>query len=83
MEASFEVQDRGSWVITAPSTVDLQIRDKDLIQFPTPDGRVKDTYINTIELVCSAEETKLAIGLPSGFTKEDEPARTEVWLVQQ
>jgi len=82
-EASFEGQTRDSWVITAPSTVDLKIRERDRIQFRTPDGRVIETYVNAVELARSAEGTELAIRLPSGFSKEDVPAGTEIWLVQQ
>jgi hypothetical protein len=63
--------------------LDFRLRAQDAIQFRNPDGRVLNTYIASIEMLCGPEvKDRRAFLLPKEITKQDVPKGTEIWLVQ-
>lgn len=64
-------------------SVNVRIRVRDQIQLRTPDGRVLDTQIASIELLKPSDGSpcRAAIMLPRELVKNDIPIGTEVWLV--
>jgi hypothetical protein len=66
-----------------PEGVDVRIRVRDQIRLRTPDGRVLDTQIASIELLKPSDGSpcRSAIMLPRELVKKDVPIGTEVWLV--
>lgn len=87
MTLLFKVEDvfdfgRGCVMVPAvPNGVAVRIRDK--IQLRTPDGRVLDTHIASVELSKPSDGSACgaAIMLPRELVKRDVPTGTEVWLV--
>jgi len=83
VEDTFTVTGRGCVIIPAVPRPDcnFRLRAKDPIQLRTPDGRVIDTCIASIELVCGpAVKCRMVFLLPHGITKTDVPKGTEIWL---
>jgi len=64
--------------------LDFRLRANDPIQLRTPDGRVLDTYVAGIEMLCGpAVKDRMAFLLPKDVTKQDVPKGTEIWLTQE
>jgi len=59
------------------------LRARDSIQLRDPDGKVLNTHIVSVELLCGPEgKCRLALLLPRDVTKEDIPNGTEIWYGQ-
>jgi hypothetical protein len=85
VEDTFSVSGRGCVLVPADprSSLDFRLRAKDPIQLRTPDGRILDTYVAGIELLCRpAVKDRMAFLLPKDVTKQDIPKGTEIWLPQ-
>jgi hypothetical protein len=66
--------------------LDFKIRAEDKIQLHTPDGRLLNTHIASIEFLYGEKEggrkgCRMAIMLPRDIVKNDVPSGTEVWLL--
>jgi translation elongation factor EF-Tu-like GTPase len=86
VEDVFQISGRGCVVVPAVpgSSVDFQLRTHDSIQLRNPDGRVLDTYIAGIEMVCGQKvRDRIAFLLPGNITTHDVPKETEIWLIQK
>ena len=84
VEDVFDISGRGCVIApVVPSGADFKIRAKDQIQLRTPDGRVLDTHIASIELLKPQDGSacRMAIMLPRDLVKQDVPIGTEVWLL--
>ena len=56
----------------------------DPIQLRTPDGRIFDAHVGGIEMICGPKVDRSRmhpILLPPGFSKQDVPIGTELWVV--
>ncbi len=63
------------------SRLDLPLRARDSIQLRNPDGRILDTFISTIEMLCGPNVIdRMAFQLPGNITKDDVSKETEIWL---
>jgi len=67
-----------------PETLDFRIRAKDQIELHTPEGRILETYIASIELAKPQDGSpcRMVIMLPGDIAKQDVPTGTEVWFDQ-
>jgi len=86
VEDVFDLSGRGC--VLAPqifSNVDVKVHAKDQLQLRTPDGKVLDTHIASIELGKPQDGSpcRAFIMLPRELGKEDIPIGTEVWLVER
>jgi translation elongation factor EF-Tu-like GTPase len=84
VEDVFDISGRGC--VLAPqifTTVDVKVREKDQLQLRTPDGKVLDTHIASIELGKPqlGGHCRAFIMLPRELDKKDIPIGTEVWLL--
>lgn len=74
------VIDRDTW---AP---DVKIRNRDKIQLRTPDGRIFDTEIASIEFLSrprlQRNRDNTGVVLPASIKVDQIPAGTEIWLLQ-
>ena len=80
---TFQIEGRG-FVIAFDAPV-FRLLVNDPIQLRTPDGRILNTHVGGIEMVCGPKIDRSRmhpILLPPGFSKQDVPIGTEVWLVQ-
>jgi len=83
----FDISGRGCVIVPViPEDLDFKIRAKDKIQLHTPDGRLLDTHIASIEFLYGEKEggrkgCRMAIMLPREFVKKDVPIGTEIWLL--
>jgi hypothetical protein len=82
VEDSFQITGRGCVIVPSkPRSPKFQLRAKDRIQLRYPDGRIIETYIAAIEMVCGPKvKDRLAFLLPQPITKSDVPSGTEIWL---
>lgn len=83
VQDAFQISGRGCVVVlTQPRSPEFRLRAKDRIQLRYPDGRILETYIAGIEMLCGPNVKKegLAFLLPESITKSDVPSGTEVWL---
>lgn len=83
VEGVFDISGRGC--VLAPqvfSNLDVKVRAKVQLQLRTPDGKVLDTHIASIELGKPQDGSpcRTFIMLPREFVKKDIPIGTEVWL---
>jgi len=84
VEDVFDLSGRGC--VLAPqvfSNVGVKVRAKDRLQLRTPDGRVVDTHIASIELGKPQDGSpcRAFIMLPRELGKKHIPIGTEVWLL--
>ena len=83
VEHAFEIEGLGCVIAPGapyPSATVPVVRKRDQIQLRTPDGRVIDTYVASIELISGpAFKDSVAIRLPKPIRPADIPAGTEVW----
>jgi hypothetical protein len=80
VEDVFRIPGRGCAVVPAlpGPNVDFRLRTHDSIQLRNPDGRVFNTYIASIEMVCGAKVScRMAFLLPGNITMQDVPRETE------
>jgi hypothetical protein len=84
VETSFEVTGRGCVIVPAWLTED-KIRVKDSIQLRTADGKVRETHITGIEILCGLKpsDSRMAILVTQDITKQDVPEETEIWLLKR
>jgi hypothetical protein len=85
VDETFEIAGRGCVVVpTVPrASLEFRLRAKDSIQLRTPDGRVLDTYIAGIEMICGSHvKEHMAFLLPQNITKQEIPKDTEIWLIR-
>jgi hypothetical protein len=86
VQASFEVADRGCFIILVRDDVkgpnaEFTLKVKDPIQIRRPDGQVLDTYVEGFEMASgSAVKGRLVVRLPRSVTKSDVPKGTEIWV---
>jgi hypothetical protein len=81
---SFGFQDAVAPLFLPCPNVDFRLRTHDSIQLRNPDGRVFDTNIASIEMVCGAKVScRMAFLLPGNITMQDVPRETEIWLIQK
>jgi hypothetical protein len=85
IEDTFQISGRGLIVMVQVPSSDLNLRVNDQIQLRTPEGRILDTRVAAIEILCGPKvDPRLrAISLPSNITKQDVPRTMEVWLAQE
>ena len=86
VEDVFDISERGCVIApVVPPGADSKIRAKDQIQLRTPNGRVHDTHIASIEWLKPQDggACRIAIMLPRDLVKQDVPAGTEVWLLSR
>jgi translation elongation factor EF-Tu-like GTPase len=86
VEDTFSISGRGCVVVPAVprSSLDFRLRAQDPIQLRTPDGRVLDTYVAGIEMICGPKVVDpIAFLLPENVTQQDVPKGTEIWLIQE
>jgi hypothetical protein len=64
--------------------LDFRIRAKDQIELRTPEGRVLQTHIASVEFAkLQVAPCRMAIMLPVDIAKQDVPTGTEVWLLHE
>jgi hypothetical protein len=83
VEAVFDISGRGRVIAPAvPAGADFSIRVNDQVQLRTPDGRVLDTHIASIDFLNPQDGStcRMAIMLPHDLAKQNIPTGTEVWL---
>ena len=83
VEDKFEISGRGCVIVPAiPEGLDFRIRAKDQIELRTPDGRVLQTHIASIEFAKQdVRPCRMVIMLPPDIAKQDVPTGTEVWFL--
>jgi translation elongation factor EF-Tu-like GTPase len=87
VEDVFDISGRGCVLVPAiPNGLDFKIKPSDQIQLRTPDGRVLDSRIASVEFLYGKNEDgnkhcRMAIMLPNGIVKEEVPKGTEVWIL--
>jgi hypothetical protein len=85
VEDAFQISERGCVIVPAipRAKVEFLLHAQDLIQLRNPDGRILDTYIVGIEMVCGPKaRDRMAFLLPADITKRDVPRGTEIWLTR-
>ena len=83
VEDVFFISGRGCVIVPAISEgSDFKIRAKDQIELRTPDSRVLQTHIASVELAKPQDGSpcRMVIMLPPEIAKEDVPTGTEVWV---
>jgi hypothetical protein len=83
VQCSFKVAGRGCVIVPDlfGSNVDFRVKAKDHIQLRYRDGRVLDTHIVGVELVCGPDvKNHLAFLLPEAMTQQNIPDGAEIWL---
>ena len=86
IEDTFQIPGRGCVIVPATprSSLDFQFRLQDLIQLRNPDGRLIDTHIAGIEMLCGAKvRDRMALLLPGNIAPQDVPRGTEIWLTSE
>jgi hypothetical protein len=81
---TFQITGRGLVIVFDVPVFRLLVNDP--IQLRTPDGRIFDTHVGGIEMICGPKVDRSRmhpIVLPPGFSKQDVPIGTELWLVQK
>ena len=84
VEDMFYISGRGCVIIPAiPEGLDFRIRAKDQIELRTPDGRVLQTHIASVQLAKPQDGSpcRMVIMLPPDVAKQDVPIGTEVWFL--
>jgi len=74
VEDVFQISGHGCVVVPSipRSSLDFQLHARDSIQLRNPDGRILDTYIAGIEILCGPKVIdRMAFLLPGNITKED------------
>ena len=84
IEEVFEIYGRGCVIVPVIAEgADFKIRPLDAIQLRTPDGRILDTHIGSVEfLKPGVGRCRIAILLPTDIQKQDVPKGSDVWLMQ-
>jgi hypothetical protein len=85
VEDAYQITGRGCVIVSSQphSGVNFRLKARDQIQLRNPDGRVTETYIAAIEILCGPQVTNhMALMLPSDITKLDVPKGTEIWLMK-
>ena len=85
VEDTFAIAGRGCVVVpVAPRPdCDFRLRARSRIQLRRPDGRILDTYIASLEMLCGPEvKGHMAFLLPAEITGQDVPKGTEIWVFQ-
>jgi len=83
VEDSFQITGRGCVIVPSqPRSPEFRLRAKDRIHLRYPDGRILETYIAAIEMICGPKvvRDRMAFLLPEPITKSDVPTGTEIWL---
>jgi hypothetical protein len=86
VEDAFQISGRGCIIVPAipGSNVNSRLRLHDSIQLCSPGGRVLETHIAGIEMVCGPEaKDRMAFLLPANVTKRHVPGGTEIWLLRE
>jgi translation elongation factor EF-Tu-like GTPase len=85
VEDTFYISGRGCVIVPAiPEGLDFRIRAKDQIELRTPEGRVLQTHIASVEFAKRQNAPcRMAIMLPVDIAKQDVPTGTEVWLLHE
>jgi len=86
VEDVFYISGRGCVLSVVPSGPDFKIKPSDHIQLRTPEGRVFDSHIASIEFLYGTDtdgkrHCRMAIMLPREIEKYDVPRGTEVWFL--
>lgn len=84
VEDVFYISGRGCVIVPAiPEDLDFRIRAKDPIELRTPESRVLQTHVASIELAKPQDGSpcRMTIMLPPDVAKQDVPTGTEVWLL--
>ena len=83
VEDTFSISGRGCVIVPAiPEGLDFRIRAKDQIELRTPEGRVLQTHIASVELAKRQNAPcRMVIMLPPDIEKQDVPTGTEVWFL--
>jgi translation elongation factor EF-Tu-like GTPase len=81
VESSFEITGRGCVIVPVWLTDD-KIRIKDSIQLRSAEGKVRETHITGIEVLCglNASDSRTGILVTRDVKKQDVPEGTEIWL---
>ena len=82
VEDTFEIQERGFVIVLAAlSGSDFRLHKEDPIQMRTPEGKVIETRIASIELIKPVSgPCQMALLLPRDIVRSDIPADTEIWV---
>jgi hypothetical protein len=83
VEDVFDISGRGCVMAPViPDNLDFKIRVHDRIQLRTPNGRVLETHIASLELLKAQDGSpcRMAIMLPRDLVKQDVPVGTEIWF---
>lgn len=80
----FHVSGRGCVIVPSiPEGLDFKVRTKDLIELRTPDGRILQTHVASVEFAKGRNaQCRIAIMLPRDIAKQDVPIGTEIWFLQ-
>ena len=84
VEDAFYISERGVAIVPAiPKDLDFRVRANDELELRTPDGRVFQTHIASIELAkpIDGSPCHAVIMLPPDIAKQDVPTGTEVWFL--
>lgn len=84
IEEVFEIPGRGCVIVPAIGEgADFKLQRHDAIQLRTPEGRILNTHIGSVEFLKRAVKPgRLAILLPSDVERQDVATGSEVWLTQ-
>jgi hypothetical protein len=86
VEDFFEVSGRGCVIVPAVphSEADFRLHVLDPIQLRSSGGRVLDTYVAGIEILCGPQVVdRIAFLLPADVVKKDVPSGAEIWLIRE
>ena len=82
VEQAFDISGRGRVIVpTIIEGHDFKIRPQDAIQLRTPEGRIRDTHIVSVEfLKPEVGMCRMGILLPPDVAEADVPHGRDVWL---
>jgi hypothetical protein len=86
VEDTFQIAGRGCIVVPSSprSELNFSLRAKDPIQLCMADGRIINTYIVSIAMLCGPQvKDRMAFLLPSTIKAEEVPNGTEIWIAQK
>lgn len=83
VEDVFHVSERGCVIVPAiPEGLDFNVRTKDQIELRTPDGRILQTHIASVELAKRRNAPCHGDHAAAHVAKQDVPIGTEIWFLQ-
>ena len=85
IEEVFEIHGRGCVIVPViAEQADFKIRPRDAVQLRTPDGRILNTHIGSVELLKpEVGRCKMAILLPTDIQKQEVPNESEMALFHE